>query len=879
MASRSKIQIQLRFGALMDSVNASKVPEGDAAAMSNCTTEHGILEGSPRFANLSQRTDYNAGDVALGFAYGSYNASEEYIAVIQTNGTAYGTVYTINPSTNVWTALANSGQVAASQWQFTQFQDRFICSNATSGLFYKHIGTDEWVALAPEFDVGTSLSVGLDVPAYPLRNWASPDTMTVATYAGENLMSISYEKVAGNFTGRMRLYAADAYTSGILRLAKTVVNLNAPLVLDGVDFLYFGITPLSPASDVGHLAPAPLIAVSTVTSIGSGGGSPGSGVVQFGLSTAAGDTYQHCINYALPVKTNWDATSPALPIGVWVDLRSIPAADKHAGFQTIAIGVGCCWGDGQGFQAFIEPLELGGADFLQGYYNGSITQDGSAAGGEGNLFGGDLLAIGIGGTYAYTFYNSGTGAETGATKASIADVYNLKGSSMSAGLPPAGAWALVTPAVPVYVTTNNVNQYVAGYDKIQVYRQINKHFWVCVAGTGAVDAAGNAIPALSNSGTPYLIDKQRAHDARYNCRLTNTLQFSDPPAGALNPNCLAVWKAQLTLGVQQLAYLSWGGNPKLFMPAPQTAFIAPAQTDTAQGATFYMSQNESDPIQGMVAQDSLYMAGVATTYVVIGDSAFTSTPPRKLPGSRGAPGPMAVCPYSAGVLVGALDGLWFYEVSRAFTGSRDNTMAEQEMTLGVRSSWQNTLMGTNPQNLVIVDQRDCIWCFRDSVYMRYTRPTPLDGQRRWETGTWTGLTVRFANFSVLRGLRALDATGTLVQIGQNAAGAAYTTDGGTTVNFSYTTGVMGGSGGRKRVTSVQFQGSGTPSIQVIPSDGLGAASPVTFTRAGGGRVFVSTNPVHAGYRHQFVISGQVGRDTVEELTVWLDDLDGSGEGN
>ena len=870
-------QIQLKFGSLVDTINPSKTPEGSAYALSNCTTEHGILEGGPRYVNLSRRTGYNAGDVAWGFGYGLYNSNEEYLAVIQESGNSYATVFSINPTTNVWTALTSSGQVAASQWQFTQFEDRFICSNVTGGIFYKHVGTDEWVALAPEFDVGTSLTVALDVPGYPARNWASPDTMTATTLAGENLMSISYEKVAGNYTGRMKLYAADSYTSGILRLAKILVNLSAPLNLDGVDFLYFGVTPLSPANDVGHLAPAPLVGVTTVVSTG-GGGAPGSGVIQFGCSKTANDTYQNCINYSLPVKTTWDPSNPSLSIGVWVDLRGIPAADKHAGMQTIAIGVGCVWGDGQGFQAFIETLNLGGADFLAGYYNGRITQDGSADPGDNGLFAGDLLAAGVGGTYAYTFYNSTTGAETGATKASIADVYTLKGQSPYAGLPQGGAWALVTPSVPVYVTTNNVNQYVAGYDKIQVYRQINKYFWVCVAGVGAYDADGNAIPALSNSGTPMLIDKQRANNARYNCRLTNKLQFADPPAGALNPNCLTVWKGQLTLGIQQLVYMSWGGNPQLFMPAPQTAFIAPAATDTAQGATFYMSQNEADPIQGIASQDSLYLAGLATTYVVIGDSAYTSTPPRKLPGSRGAPGPFAVCPYSAGVLVGAVDGLWFYQVSRAFTGSRDNTMAEQEMTLQVRNTWQNTLMGTNPQNLVLVDQRDTIWAFRDSVYMRYTRPTAIDGQRRWETGTWTGLTVRFANYSVLRGLRALDATGTLVQIGQNASNTNYTTDNGTTVTYSYTTGIMSGGGGMKRVSKVQFQGSGQPSIEVIPYAGLGASPPVTFTRSSGGQVFVPSKPVPPGYRFQFVVSGTVGTDTVEDLLIWVEDV-GSGEGN
>lgn len=865
MASQT---IQIQFGSLMDSVSASKVPSGEAAAVSNCTTEHGILEGAPRFVNLSQHSSYNAGDVAWGFAYGNYNAYEEYIAIVQQNGNTFATVYSINPTTNVWSEVHNSPggyvtsvQATASQWSITQFQDRFIASNPTGGIFYKRVGVTEWVALGPEFNVGSALDVELDVPAYPQRLWASPDTMTVSTLAGENLMAISYEKVGSQYTGRMVYFASDDYSPTVVRLAQIVVDLNAHLVLDGVDFIYFGVTPFSPASDVGHL----LVSASTP--------------LQFGLSKTANDTYANCQSYDLPTQTNYDSTNPALPIGVWVDLRSIPAADKHTGFLTLAIGIGSVWADGQAFKAYIEPLLLGGSDFLSGYYNGSVTTINAAA--APATISGDtgLIAANVGATYAYTFYNSTTLIETGATKATYPNVINFKGVTPYAGLPTGGAWAVLTPSVPSYLTINGGVVNLAGYDQIQVYRQITPTTWYCVAGIGAYDNDGNAIPALENTGTPALIDKQRAIDVTTNCRQANNLQFTDPPAGPIQPSCGTVWKAQLTLGVGELIYMSWGGNPGLFLPAPGTAFIAPAATDLAQGATFYMSQNEADPVQGVVAQDSLYLAGISATYVVIGDSALSSTPPRKLPGSRGAPGAMAVCPYSAGVLIGALDGLWFYEVSRAFTGSRDNTMAEQEMSLAVRNSWQNTLMGTNPQNLVLIDQRDCIWAFRDNVYMRYTRPTPIDGQRRWETGAWTGLTVRFANYNVLRGLRALDATGILVQIAQNASNTAYTTDNGSTVTYSYTTGVLSSAGGRKRVTKVQFQGSGTPSIEVIPSDGLGNPSPVTFTRSANGQVFIPSKTVPPGFRHQFVISGQVGRDTVEELTIWIDDLSGSGEAN
>lgn len=188
----------------------------------------------------------------------------------------------------------------------------------------------------------------------------------------------------------------------------------------------------------------------------------------------------------------------------------------------------------------------------------------------------------------------------------------------------------------------------------------------------------------------------------------------------------------------------------------------------------------------------------------------------------------------------------------------------------MRASWAR-LIATNPQKLVIVEELDTIWAFCEGRYMRYTRPTPIDGDRRWEEGTYANLSVKAAMFHPAIGLRVLGADGSM-----NLISSVYTTDNGTTVNFSYTTGIRDGV--RSRVDSVIIQGNGTPSIQIVPFDGKQTITPITYTRLSGGQVFIPQQTSQPGFRHSFVVSGVVGRDTVEYLSIEFEQI-GKGQGN
>ena len=64
----------------------------------------------------------------------------------------------------------------------------------------------------------------------------------------------------------------------------------------------------------------------------------------------------------------------------------------------------------------------------------------------------------------------------------------------------------------------------------------------------------------------------------------------------------------------------------------------------------------------------------------------------------------------------------------------------------------------------------------------------------------------------------------------------------------------------------------------MPFDGKQTITPITYTRLSGGQVFIQQQTSQPGFRHSFVVSGVVGRDTVEYLSIEFEQI-GKGQGN
>ncbi len=511
-----------------------------------------------------------------------------------------------------------------------------------------------------------------------------------------------------------------------------------------------------------------------------------------------------------------------------VDLRSIEGSARDA-IRTIGFQFTAGSAPSTTIKTVISAVSQGGRDMLQedayGVDPTAPTQD-----------------------YAYAYFTTATSELGPATKASVAtDV--LRGTSLGISTTRMGAWVQLDAAA------------FGAPDKVKFYRKVGSKWFF--------------LGMVNNSGSPQWIDKQRRSDF-FTQTPVPILQFGSVSAD-LAATAIGVWKSHLALAVDRKCYLSWGGLPNEFLPDPAGTFIAPSSEDAAQGATFYVANDRSANMIGIVAQDALFLGSSREVYAVIGDSALDSTPPRKLPGSRGLVGPRALSRYGDGILVGASDGLWFYNVSRGFTGSKDGTYVERELTYPVRTSWE-TLLGSEASRLVLVEETDAIWAFVGSRYLRLTRPCPVDDERRWESGTWTGMSVRCAHYHPSTGLCALTDSGTLHKVA-----AAYKTDAGVAVALSYTTGTLDHP--RSSVSKVEMIGAGTPSLAVLPFQGRGALTPVSFVRASGGtypepggQVFLPQKTSPPGWRHSFVVTGVAGRDTVEKLTIWLEEA-GPGAGN
>jgi len=215
-----------------------------------------------------------------------------------------------------------------------------------------------------------------------------------------------------------------------------------------------------------------------------------------------------------------------------------------------------------------------------------------------------------------------------------------------------------------------------------------------------------------------------------------TKDFANKNA-AFDGNQLSAWKGHLVVSSNQEVYLSYFDNPGKYVLPYRLSPQGVATTDNpAIGATGWLSDDTSDQVMGLASQDALYGAGKQGVYVSIGDSAVSSTPFRRMPGTWGAVSDQSSCAFEGGILVGAASGLYRYRAYRAISFGNDTNYDHDETSKEVRRHWQRlrTLGGSWP--LIVRTWRSELWCIQGAYYLRRTR------NGNWEFGKFTPLALK-----------------------------------------------------------------------------------------------------------------------------------------
>ena len=400
--------VPLEFGTLDNSVGQARTRPDHAWAMQNATTGRGILEGGPRYGQLSTRPGYNTNDVAWGFTFGEYQGNSEIIAIVQPNGSGTARVYSINPTTHVWTALTAAAATAvnAGDWVFTQLQDKIYASNVTDGTWYKTIGTDEWVNLKPEFRIGQNLSISTLRPGYPQRLFSTgTDTVDCAVATAQHwIHGVSIDNTTGNVVIE-DTWRPDSHQQWPIQV---MVRIAAGIDLSNVDHLAFTLTAANPNGSGLSVFVA---------------GASGTQSIQVKVSTDVAATFDNCIGCSIAYDATLAASTSVVSLPITVNLTGLTNAQKSA-IKTIGFGFTAVYGGGVSLLATISPLSLGGADMNYATFppSGVATQD-----------------------YAYVYYTTSTNTESAATLASLPKSA-LDGTSVTANMPKMGAWVQLNPA-------------------------------------------------------------------------------------------------------------------------------------------------------------------------------------------------------------------------------------------------------------------------------------------------------------------------------------------------------------------------------------------------------------------------------------------------
>jgi hypothetical protein len=317
--------------------------------------------------------------------------------------------------------------------------------------------------------------------------------------------------------------------------------------------------------------------------------------------------------------------------------------------------------------------------------------------------------------YAITFFNTTSSAESAATFKTLAA--SASAGLTKPGLPPLGATAQITLPAPG-----------AGFNRTRLYRRRRSDgdkWYLLREATGAETQEDNRVDW---SGDPLAWAELAIQPANY--------AFGTGVRADLKPQCIAVWKTHMALGVGPEVYLSEAQNPVDYaQPLRNTAAAGEVNTTATETSprTLYVSNDQAENILQLVSTEHLYAGTTRGVYVMIGDNAAEATPFRKLPQARPPLNEGAMCAYENGVLCATKDGLFFYDASRSIAVD-NNTQTEtyEDLTVDIPESYKWLLAGSNSATPVIAGFAEGeIWVIKGSFFLKRTKTG------RWEKGAFS----------------------------------------------------------------------------------------------------------------------------------------------
>jgi hypothetical protein len=828
-------QVELvTFGGLFNSYVETATPDGQCYAMDGADVGQGTVQTRPGYGDVWARSGAQTGDVGWGHAYGSFQGTKEWLAVVQPQGATTAQIYAFASDGS----LLNSGTpiatgLNASDWRFAQYGNKIYAANATDGIYVRTIGrfsgnndtsqTYLWKKVQPEFAIGSSLAVSTERPPYIGRAMINTDTVATVRFNGSGSDPNEPYAYRATIVGSgIKLTASPAWV-GDTAVAPTgvIVTFAAAVDLTDVDYVYWECRPTTGKGfPILENQSVPTRTAKFALS------EDGSTTLDANDYNATGNrNFARGMSYAVDVKVYG---TEQYTLYYRADISNIANADKNS-VRRIMFKTPCNW-FGSGFEAELANVIFGAKDLWGGRAYAAPAID-----------------------YAYRYQNPSTLDSTPATKSTLA-AGAIQGYGPNGNTDPLGAWPLVAPST-------DGTLYSQGYMKIQVFR---------AASAAAYNHAWKLIGTLDNTGTPTLRDTT-TESALNELTPTYELSFGNVPV-TINPSGIGLWKGHVILLMDRKIYLSWAGLPTKYLPPPDQTYNPPEEDDLVQGRTLYVSDDRTDDMIAAVTQDVLYLVGQSGSYCMIGDSALDATPARRLPSSRGATGRRGACAHENGVIVGAYDGLWYYEVTRAFTGSFDGSYRVEELTRTVRESWRRLVAG-GASGLIVLSANDEIWAFNAGRYLRLTRTDPATGVRQWEEGHYPQMTNIV--YVPSEGVRGQLANGKLARFFYDSAGIKYTTDNGGAISWSASTGWM--RGGRRRVAAIEMSGIGTPTVVIEADDGVSGILTTTVQKVSGQR-WSRALSVRPGSLLRVTASGTSVSDRLDSL-MFITEPIGPGEGS
>jgi hypothetical protein len=654
-----------------------------------------------------------SGSEVYGMGYAQYGTVEEYVVIAKRSGDPKATVHILTVTTSWPMPITQyaSNTVEASDWQFTQFGQYIYGVNTTDGLWRRKIGTttglEVWQRVNTRFKFDGSSGVVPDTLVS--RNWNDTGFDSANAFAPLTIGIASFNSIiqpdgswtvdfsvnpglAGNIQGYVWWSATVADTSGgqvDFRSARY-----PSFVLEQISATFGNLASW-------FISPARPLYLWVWDGTGSGT-----------LPSAANAT-----NSASWIANGWKLvpvthrSTNTADVIVTADMDAIAATCNLSNIKKIALGTCVDYrrdssGSGNLYVMRLGPLLRGGVFLNKPTTASLMVADPSVS------YASTIKTV----EYIVQYYNSVTSAESTGIKLSLSAQQGWGDPVVPGGIP-IGARA----SVEYFLGTGALAP--ASFDKIRIWRKRHSDAakWHLLLETPNangkfVDARVEALTDAVAWGTI----TTRANDNEFE----GTTQ-------TLAPRALAVWQGHMVLGVGEEIYMSYGGAPDLYIPPardlPQLLDI----DDPTIGRTLYMSYDQSDKVLGIVADDFLYLIGTQGVYAMIGDSAIEATPPRLLPGSRGAFGTRAFCKAFGGVLVANEEGIDLHVGSRALSSGSDSIYAFERLTKDIERTYKRFI--ADPDNLgsmVLREWQGEIYAIIDNRFLKRTRAGT------WQEGEW-----------------------------------------------------------------------------------------------------------------------------------------------